>query len=144
VLLHMYKHVQINHTIIYVFVYMHKCTYTMSSFVVRGQKQLGKATWKAIMYYGTCQVQAIVPIFCCQFGKFWLTLLLFGLAQIFWQVHYWVQWPVPGMFCTAMVFKLCRMRTHVAFAHNGPVDFGQWLGPIDPRRAYPLCLVRGR
>ncbi len=26
----MYKHIQINHTIIYVFVYIHKCTYTMS------------------------------------------------------------------------------------------------------------------
>jgi hypothetical protein len=66
-----------------------------------------------------------------------------GLTRIFWQVHYWVQWPVPGMFHTAMVFKLCRMRTHVDFAHNGHVDFGQWLGPVDPRRACPLCLVRG-
>ncbi len=75
--------------------------------------------------------------------EFFLLTLLPALTQIFSQVHYWVQWPVPGTFCTAMVFKLCRMHTHMDFAHKGHVDFGQWLGPVDPRRACPLCLVRG-
>jgi len=54
-----------------------------------------------------------------------------------------VQWPVPGKFCTAMVFKLCRMRMHMDFAHKGHVDFGQWLGPVHARRACPIVPCPG-
>jgi hypothetical protein len=69
--------------------------------------------------------------------------ILRGLTQIFWQVHYGVQWPVRGMFRTAMVFKLCRMRSHVAFAHNGHVDFGQWLGPGRSQKSLSIVPCKG-
>jgi hypothetical protein len=52
------------------------------------------------------------------------------------------QWPVPGMFHNLIVFMIYRMGMWV-FHSGHHVDFGQWLGQVDPRRFVHCAFVQG-
>jgi hypothetical protein len=89
----------------------------------------------ALMYYGTCQVDAVVP------GK--VPVKNMGghgrVSRNFWMGSKTGTMAYTGIFHNIMAFMICTMWTWIyrmftLVLHNGHADFKQWLGQLDPRR----------